>query len=331
MFKSYFMSTKIILVLGMLSIFITACGNEESTEQEDGTFTFTGTTTLEESDLLAQAFFMFEEKIEENSDGRIELDYRGGPETIPDDEIGDAIRSGAIDFTVTPAAYYAGSVPEGLALSYSEIDTETELERGGIDYLDEIHQDNLNAKLLGRGAEVNFGIYTQDEIISLEDFEGMRIRGTPTYEPMTNRLNAEMVSMSGGEMYEALDRGVIDGFGWTAVGMTDMGLEEQVNYKLAPESEFYRMDVVNLINLDKWNELPEDLQQIMIETQREVEDEMHEVTDEFLQEEEEILENTEIEEVDLGDEFLDVVNDAGWDFIENNVEDSVELEELFRE
>ncbi|QQK74697.1 hypothetical protein HUG15_03150 [Salicibibacter cibarius] len=132
MFKSYFMSTKIILVLGMISIFIAACGNEESAEHEDGTFTLTGTTTNDENDLLAQAFFVFEEKIEENSDGRIELDYRGGPETIPDNEIGDAIRSGAIDFTVTPAAYYAGSAPEGLALSYSEIDTETELERGGI-------------------------------------------------------------------------------------------------------------------------------------------------------------------------------------------------------
>ncbi|QQK74698.1 TRAP transporter substrate-binding protein DctP [Salicibibacter cibarius] len=185
--------------------------------------------------------------------------------------------------------------------------------------------------MLGRGSEYGFNLYTQEEITSLEDFEGMRIRGTPTYEAMINSLNAEMVSFPMGEVYEGLDRGVVDGFGYPAIGITDVGLEEQVNYQLAPELEYYRTDVVNLINLDKWDELPEDLQQIMIETQREVEDEMHEVTDEFLQEEGEILENTDIEEVDLGDEFLNFVNEAGWDFIENNVEESEELEELFRE
>ncbi len=252
---------------------------------EEEIYTFSGVTSIKENDLLAQAYFVFAEKIEENSDGRIVFEYRGGPETIPPMELGEAVRNGMVDFATTPAAYYSSALPEGLALSYSELTTEEELENGAIDFINQLHNEKLNAQLLGRGAEVRFGLYTEEKINDLSDFKGKRLRGTPTYAPMMGALGAEMVSLPVGEVFEALDKGVVDGFGWTAVGMTDMGLEEKVKYKLAPESEYYRMDVVNIMNLDKWNSLPDDLKEIMIETQREVELEMVNVTQEFIEKE----------------------------------------------
>jgi TRAP-type transport system periplasmic protein len=328
-----------IVALSSLVLLTAACSSgEEAAKSESDSketskekvYTFSGVTALTENDLLSQAFFLFADKIEKNSDGRIKFEYRGGPETIPPMELGEAVRNGMVDFAVTPAAYYSSSVPEGLALSYSELTTEEELANGAIDYLNQLHNEKLNAQLLGRGAEVKFGLFTKEEITSLEDFKGKRLRGTPTYAPMYKDLGAELVSLPGGEVFEALDKGVVDGFGWTAVGISDLGLEEQVGYKLASGSEYYRMDVVNIMNLDKWNSLSDDLKQIMIETQREVEKELPNVTQSYIEKEAPKLEKAGIKEMNLGDDFAKIVSDAGWKFINQNIENPDKLEELFR-
>ncbi len=329
---------KATFVLLSMILLLAACGGSEEkassdseANEEQDVYTFIGVTGNNDNDLLSQSFFVFQEKIEKNSNGRIVLDYRGGPETIPPTDVGESLRNGAIDFATTPAAYYAQTVPEGLALSYSEIDTQTELERGAIDYLDEIHQQKLNAKLLGRGSEYKFGLYSKEKFTSIEDFKGKRLRGTPTYAPLIDALGAEMISLPAGEIFEALDKNVIDAFGWVSIGMTDLGLEDLVGYKLAPESEYYRVDSVNLVNLDKWNALPDDLKEIMIQTQREVEEEMHNVTQQYFEREAKKLAEGGVEEVVLGEDFFQIASDAGWGFINDNVENPEKLGELFRE
>lgn len=327
---------KSIGVLALSTVMLLAACGGKSTEgtgkqtDKDQVYTFKGVTALSEKDLLSQAYFIFAEKIEKNSNGRIKFEYKGGPETIPAAELGEAIRDGAIDFATTPAAYYASSVPEGLALSYSELTTEEELENGAIDYMNEIHNQKLNAQVLGRGTAVKFGLFTKNEITSIEDFKGKRLRGTPTYAPMFKALGAEIISLPMGEVYEALDKGVIDGFGYPAVGITDMGLESKAKYKLSSDSEYYVMDVVNLVNLDKWNALPEDLKEIMMSTQREVEKELPAVTAKYVEKEAPKLKEAGVVEMNLGKEFKTIVNDAGWKFITENVDNPDKIIKLFR-
>ncbi|RFU71472.1 hypothetical protein D0469_01125 [Peribacillus saganii] len=323
-----------VIGLTLLMILLTACSgssksSSEEKKNEEETYILSGVTALPNNDLLSQAFFVFAEKIEKNSNGRIKFEYKGGPETIPSAELGEAVGSGVVDIGVTPAAYYASAVPEGLALSYSELTTEEELKNGAIDHLNKIHNQKLNVQLLGRGAEVGFGLYTKEKVQSLEDFKGLRMRGTPTYAPMYKALGAELISMPGGDIFESLDKGVIDGFGWTAVGISDLGVQDTAKYKMAPN--FYRMDVVTIVNLDKWNSLPEDIQKIIMDTQREVEKEMVNVTQEFIDKEEPKLKEAGVQTVDLGEEFLKVAYGAGWKFIEEKIPDqSKELSELFR-
>jgi TRAP-type C4-dicarboxylate transport system substrate-binding protein len=319
-----------MIALGLIFVVVSACSSSTSTGSGgDQKYVFRGVTSHHMNDLLSQAFFLFKEKIEKKSNGQITFEYKGGPETIPPMELGQAVGDGVVDIGVLPVAYYASAIPEDLVLNYSELSHEEEVNNGGMDFLNQLHNDKLNVQLLGRGSDYDFSIYLKEKVDSLDDFKGLRLRGTPTYAPLFEALGAELVSMSGGEIYDALDKGVIDGFGWTSVGITQLGLEDQVKYMVEPH--YYKVDVVTIMNLDKWNALPEDLKNMMIEVQREVEKELPAITEKYEAEEKPKLDKAGIKTIDLGQEFLQIANNAGWDFIEKQLPDHKDkLKELFR-
>jgi TRAP-type transport system periplasmic protein len=56
-----------------------------------------------------------------------------------------------------------------------------------------------------------------------------------------------------GEVYTALERGVVQGYGWPVQGIFDLGWQERTKYRVDPG--FYSVDVGVLVNLDKWKAL----------------------------------------------------------------------------
>lgn len=81
----------------------------------------------------------FRKKIEEQSNGRIKVQYAGGPESIPAFNQGDAVRTGVVDFSVLSTAYYQNQVPEAVVTNYSELSVEDEWKNGSMAFLNEIH------------------------------------------------------------------------------------------------------------------------------------------------------------------------------------------------
>jgi TRAP-type C4-dicarboxylate transport system substrate-binding protein len=59
-----------------------------------------------------------------------------------------------------------------------------------------------------------------------------------------------------GEVYTALERGAIDGYGWPIQGVLDLGWDEQTKFRVDPG--FYQVDVDVIVNLDKWNGLTDE-------------------------------------------------------------------------
>ncbi len=51
-----------------------------------------------------------------------------------------------------------------------------------------------------------------------------------------------------GEVYTALERGVVDGYGWPVLGIFDFGLEKVTKFRLDPG--FYSVDVNLMVNHD---------------------------------------------------------------------------------
>ncbi len=324
------------VVISILIVLMAACGSGGSGGggAEGETFTLRGATAWPENDIQSTGFFLLQERVEEASEGRITFEYTGGPESIPPFELGDAVRNGVVDVATISAAYYNPSLPAASVLAYSELSHEEERESGAMDYMNQLHNETLNAQILSRAiGTTSFSIYTAEPVDSIEDFQGLSTRVSPLYTPFIEALGATPVEMPAGEIYQSLERGVVDAYTWPQFGITDLGLEEQTACKVEPT--YWQVDTVSLMNLDRWNELPSDLQELMTNTAIEVNYEVNAEVESYMSDEEQpLLQEAGVTSCELPEEeFTQIANNAGWMSVAENVpsEQAGRLEELFRQ
>ena len=136
--------------------------------------------------------------------------------------------------------------------------------------------------------------------------------------------------MPGGEIYSAIERGVIDGFTWPEVGITDLGLEKQAKYQIFPS--YWKVDSVFVMNLAKWKQLPKDIQDLINKAAQEVEKTIPGEIAKVYEKEQQKLKEAGVQAVKLPEqEYLKIANDAAWKWVETDLpENGQKLKELFR-
>ena len=70
---------------------------------------------------------------------------------------------------------------------------------------------------------------------------------------MVQALGGTTVTTAPGEVYTALERGVVDGYGWPVAGIFDLGWEKVTKFRMEPA--FYSVEVGVLVNNDVWKGL----------------------------------------------------------------------------
>jgi TRAP-type C4-dicarboxylate transport system substrate-binding protein len=119
---------------------------------------------------------------------------------------------------------------------------------GGYDYMAKLYDQKMNAVLLARHVDNNpFHLYLT-KAITKPDLTGLKLRITPVYREFFQALGATVVQTAPGEVYTALERGVVDGYGWPITGIFDLGWHEKTKYRVDPG--FYSAEVSILINKD---------------------------------------------------------------------------------
>jgi len=114
---------------------------------------------------------------------------------------------------------------------------------------------------LGRANAGWFHLFTNVPIETPYDMAGLKMRVSGTYEAFAKALGASVVTVPYGEVYTALERGTVDGFGWKVVGPADAGWPEVCKYIIEPK--IYWDNTEFIVNLDKWNSLPKHLQDLL--------------------------------------------------------------------
>jgi len=106
-------------------------------------------------------------------------------------------------------------------------------------------------------------IVSKKQIARMEDFKGVKFRSPQgmTAEILT-KLGASIVVLPGGEVYSALDKGVVDAADWATVSMNQrMGFHEIAKY---PTKLFHSMPIQEFaVNMDAWKKLPDDLKALL--------------------------------------------------------------------
>ncbi|MCL5959246.1 MAG: TRAP transporter substrate-binding protein DctP, partial [Chloroflexi bacterium] len=210
------------------------------------------------------------EDVLKKSGSGISFNYVGGPEAIPTFELIEAVRKGLVDFALTANAYNSTAIPPVLASKLSPYSPWEEREKK-VDVLwNQIFEEKGNAHYIGRGmVGKKFRLYTNKEVKSSADFKGLRIRVTPVYKAFVESLGAQPITTDPGEVYTALERNVVDGYGWPVAKISDFGWQEVTKYAVNPP--FYEVDVVAIMNLDSWKKLSQSQQGEIIEGWKKVE------------------------------------------------------------
>jgi len=191
----------------------------------------------------------------------IEILHVGGPEVTPATEQMTGLSNGVFDMLFGAAGYYVGTVPEAYAL-YGTSATPVEARASGAtELLSELYEEKANARVLGWVASgIGYHIWLKDEPKldenGLPDLSNVKIRSSGFYNAWLGKYGATTVTVPAPDIYNALERGVVDGAAWPGLGIVDFGFHKFTGYRIDPP--VWQFDNLLWINNDKWESLTDE-------------------------------------------------------------------------
>lgn len=218
-------------------------------------------SSFQQGSLIEAPFARFVEKVNTEGKGLVRINYMGGPSAMPPFEVGNSVSSGVIDMAFVTAAFYTNLLPAGDGLKLTELTIQELRKNGGWEYINELHNKKMNSWYLARTGDGNpFHLYV-NKPVNKADLSGLTLRVTPVYRAFFEKLHASSIQTPPSEVYTALERGVVDGYGWPIQGVLDLGWQEVTKARVDPG--FYTVDVNVLVNLDKWKSLSDEQREFL--------------------------------------------------------------------
>lgn len=218
-------------------------------------------TALPTTHTLSRSFIEHFVDVVNAENGAIRVNLLGGPEVNPQDRAVQALERGLLDILWIPAAFMTGQVPEGQAMMLQNIGIDELRQNGAFDHFAGIFREKAGAHFLA-WSETSAGYYlylTREPALDANgvvDLSGLSMRSTGAYRPIIEALNGTPVQIPAGDVPQALDRGVIAGFGWPTVGLESQGLQNSVSHRVEPA--YYNLANVVLVNQARWERMSDE-------------------------------------------------------------------------
>lgn len=199
----------------------------------------------------------------------LQINFRAGGTLMPGTEVFDATETGSIEAAGDWPGYWAGLNP-----AFSPLATTTSL-FNAVDYINWIQQwggRELYEEIYGQYdmmylpyAALNneSGFMGRTPIESIADLDGKRLRLSGRDQGrVLEELGGSQVTLAGGEVYQAIERGVIDAGEFSTPGVDyNAGFAEVADYWATPGWHQSASVFGVMINMDAWEALSEETQQ----------------------------------------------------------------------
>lgn len=210
------------------------------------------------------------EEIEKRTDGRVHFTVFSAGSALGDaTKQFDQARAGVVDVSVGIPAIPRGRHPRSVLVELPFTVPDATIGTCALMKVQhEVKGDYPDTKILYLTVTEPSAAHTTKKIETLDDLKGMRIRTpTPAITAMLEEIGATPVGMPPTEIYESVERGVVDGniMPWGPVGA--FKLEEVLKYHLDAGINPVAMYIV--FNQRKFDSLPEDIQQVIDEVSAE--------------------------------------------------------------
>ena len=207
-------------------------------------------------------FMSWVDEVNKEGAGKVKIEVRAFG-SIPVINMANAVRSGVVDIANVPPAFYQTLLPWADGIKLSTI-SHAEMHRNGAEaFINAGHNEKVGVEYLTTyGDGDQFVLYLREKAIKKpEDLKGLKIRITPIYRALFTAFGAEVVTIPVAELPTTLERGVVDGYGWTTLSIRDNGFAKYTKYRIEPG--FYTPNNAILVNLAKWRSLPKEVQDFL--------------------------------------------------------------------
>jgi len=133
---------------------------------------------------------------------------------------------------------------------------------GGLAFLNKLHVEKANTEFLARFYNYERAHIFLNKEIAKPDFSGLKIRVTPMYRPMVEKLGGTGINSTPPEVYTMLERNTVDGYGWATRGIFDYSWQKVTKFRVDPG--FYHPDITLLANHDTWTKKLNDAQRKLL-------------------------------------------------------------------
>jgi len=291
-YKPWWMPTAII-VLSALSVFLFALlvinsaqkvdGNESTEERkQEKVFRWKMVTAWPKKfPGIGLAPENFAEKLRIMSNGRLQIQVHGANEIVPPMGVFGAVSSGSVQMGHSAAYYWKGKLPAAVffaavpfGLNAQELNGWLHY-GGGLELWREVYAPFNLVPFAGGNTGVQMGGWFNREINSVDDLKGLKMRIPGIGGEVFSRAGGEAINIPGGELYTALQSGVIDATEWVGpYNDLAFGFHQIAKYYYYPGWQEPGPALEFIINTSAWESLPADLQAMVEAAARAVNQDM---------------------------------------------------------
>ncbi|MDH4192351.1 MAG: ABC transporter substrate-binding protein [Betaproteobacteria bacterium] len=257
--------------------------------------------------------------INKEGKGLVQIHVVGGPEVMNPFEMGNAVKNGVLDIAQMPPAYYQGLFPGAQAFVVANKSPVEQRKNGAFDYLNELYHERVNAHILTNwGYGVKFHLYLGKNAgldkVRNADLSGLKLRVLPIYKPLFDALGGTSITMNQSEVYTALERGTVDGYGYIAQDLKGQGWQGVTKFRVDPG--FYNVVNMTIMNWSKLQSLTPKQREFLLAKSAEVEAHWMKVVPGYVEQQYAAQKAQGIEVVTLNaavtKKYLETARETGW-------------------
>jgi TRAP-type C4-dicarboxylate transport system substrate-binding protein len=235
--------------------------------------TLTAVSFLPKDHPLCAMIHVWIDQVNEACKDSVKIRWVGGPEVIAGFDQASACINNTVQIIFNPTAYFAPLAPEVNAFSLSRLTFQQERKPGGFYDFMQKRIAKIGMMYIGTWLYDPFYLRVNRPVKTLADLKGLKMRTSALYDRFMKMLGMVPVTVKFGDTYTALERGLVDGFGWATLGPAEWGWLNHCKYII--DIPFYtRQNTLILMNLGVWNGLSEDVQKKIMDITPKFESEM---------------------------------------------------------
>ncbi|MEW9674519.1 TRAP transporter substrate-binding protein, partial [Ammoniphilus sp. 3BR4] len=266
----------------LFAIMATGCMKSQSTTAPAGgntpaqTYDWKMISTWGEGSLQYENDVYFVDLVKKLSNGRLNIKLHAVGELAPANQVLDMVSKGTVQMGSDWPNYWSGmntafDLLGSQGVGFSQWDYLLWMEQaGGRELYNEIYGKFNTVYFPTSISGMESGIRSTSPIRSLEDLKGKKIRMAGLIQSqLAQEVGATPVTLATTEIYEALQRGVVDGAEYSSPAADErLKIHEVTKYWLAPGWHQTSSVYGTSINKDAWASLPDDLKAVVEEASR---------------------------------------------------------------